>query len=159
MQKLNIENTKQLLIKRLSMLMVACYVLNLFQFQISPVLHSISHILEAPENIISHHSKSSIEYEIHHQGNHDDMQKTHDHEIIDLLDSIIESSKEDNNSDETLPSESKFDKHINVEKYQKKVVFVTKKSKPFLHRHHKLKRGHLEIPQEPPKSFLAKNFA
>lgn len=151
MQKSKIENRKQRFIKHLSMLLLVFYVLNLLQFQISPVLHSISHILEAPKNMMSHHSIAASKYEIHNHGDHYAMQNTHEHEIIDLLDSILEPSKGDNNTDETILLELKFDKHLNVEKYQKKVALETKKSKPFLEGPQKSKRGHFEILQEPPQ--------
>lgn len=146
-----LKGLKPKFIKQMALLMSICYVLNLLQFQISPALHSISHILEAPENMISHHSESSSEYEMHLHGDHNALQEAHEHEIIDLLDSILESSKDQNNSDETLLSELKFDKHIRIEIYQKKVVFETEKSQPFFQKPHKSKKGHFEILEKPPQ--------
>jgi len=138
-------------IKQMAMFMGICYMMNLLQYQISPILHSISHVLEIPDNMISHHSMSSSEYEIHDQGEHGAMQISHEHGIIDLLDSILESSKEEHSSDETIFSELKFDKHLSDEKYIKGRSFETKKIKLFLQRPQKLKRGHLQIFQEPPQ--------
>ncbi len=147
----SIKGLKPQFIKQIALLMSICYALNLLQFQISPILHSISHVLEVPDNMISNHSMSSSGYGIHDHRDHDSMQITHEHEIIDLLDSILESSKEENDSDETILSELKFHKQISIEKYQKKGVFETKKSKLFWAKSQKSNRGHFRILQEPPQ--------
>ncbi|MGI9553220.1 MAG: hypothetical protein ACR2MT_18580 [Aurantibacter sp.] len=139
-------------VRRMALIMSICYVMNLLQYQVLPVLHSISHVLEAPTDLIAHNSLSAIEHEIHEKRDHGTWQTIHQHEIIDLIDSIFEASTEKNSSDETLLTELKFHKYIDIRRYQKKKVFKAEKTSLFWARSQKLSRGHFQILQEPPQS-------
>ncbi|MBM1106801.1 hypothetical protein JQC67_11675 [Aurantibacter crassamenti] len=144
-------NKKEIIYKRIAILMAICYVLNLMQYQIAPVLHTISHIIEIPSGFISHESSSITEYDSHNHVHHETEDVKHEHQIIDVIDWVLEVSNDSNHSDETLLSEVKFEKHLFTYEYVKHIVFNVEVHPNFSSFSKKEKKGHPNKSKQPPQ--------
>lgn len=101
---------KPLMIRVLAVFMSVCYVLTPLHQQINTVLHSISHFLEVPVDVMSH---NQIEFfEGHQHVNHYSFKVDHEHNLIDFLHSIFKASDNEDRSQESLATKLKIDKHF-----------------------------------------------
>lgn len=131
-----------------------CYLANPLQNQISTVFHEISHVLEVPENLLSHPIASNHGNDTHHYDEHYKLVEDHQHKLIDLIDSILNASDNDEPSKESLLTDIKFDKHITTRNYTIKKVLPTSVQANHGTPKNKIHTGHLEVLEKPPRNFL-----
>ena len=81
--------------------------------EVKYVLHSISHTLEMPTNLISHNQNENLNYKFKTSTT-----RYHEHNILDLFDSLSEASN--NTKNPNLPNmvDIKIDKHFHSSKYR-----------------------------------------
>ena len=84
---------KPKIIKHLALLMSCCYLLGPVQHHVTTILHEIAHGLEMPSSVLSHNS-AGYDEEVHQAHKHEIVTVDHDHELIDLVDTIFEASNE-----------------------------------------------------------------
>lgn len=126
--------------------------MNLLQYQINPILHTLSHSLESPIDIMAHQASSDNEVEVHGHSEHRTLETLHEHALIDFIASIFEARNHENGAEETLLVESKVDKHITKDQGLKKIFFTHRSPKSFLAKTQKSARGHAGVRPKPPQS-------
>ncbi|MFD1162113.1 hypothetical protein [Hwangdonia seohaensis] len=91
--------------------------------EVKYVLHSISHALEMPDNLISHHHNENLNYKFKASTN-----RYHEHNILDLLDGLSDANS--NTKNQNLPNvvDIKIDKHFHNSKFNIQELTVTKSS-------------------------------
>jgi hypothetical protein len=86
-------------------------------------LHNISHFLEIPDAILSHNQNKNLSYKVTAPNI-----TFHEHKILDLLDNLIKTNNENNDSNNQDVVISKIDKHFHLSKYKVSKLFETKSS-------------------------------
>jgi len=147
-----IKGLKPKFIKQIALLMSICYLINPLQNQIIEVLHSLSHSLEIPSSIFTHENKSITAFESHESHSHDNRVSEHEHELIDLVDLILDGSSEDKDSEDAPLKEFKVKKHLVAYSLKLPFKFFVNSSKTTFFYHPKLKDGHPQIISLPPQS-------
>lgn len=152
MQKSSKKGLKPYLIKYMALFVGLLYLTNPIHRQIHTVFHEISHLLEAPETLLSHHSHT-IE---HNQGNHKDGEHIlagadHQHILLDLMDSLLDTSDKQNPADDTTLTLIKCDKHIGSQDYTLPKIIPFNTSQNRLMVEQKIRLGHFYIVKEPPQ--------
>ncbi|MGB7395014.1 MAG: hypothetical protein WA913_11520 [Pricia sp.] len=154
---------KRSLAKCLAFLMGVCYLANPLHEQIRTVFHEISHMLEAPDTFLSHHSivtdhdhKTHHDHGMHpeyeaHQDQHRLSVNDHEHSFLDLLDSVLKASDEDHPEDDSLLSSFTFDKHINPQEHPIPPMFPSHFSQNTSVAEQKTKIGYNLVLEEPPR--------
>ncbi len=136
----------------MALLMGICYLANPMHKQIRTVFHEISHLLEAPNILLSHQSHSiDHNHDYHEDGEHTLVTADHQHTLLDLMDCIFEASDEQNTEDDTALILIKCDKH-NSSRYiilPKTFPFTTSQNTNAVEQ--KVKIGYLDHPEEPPQ--------
>lgn len=94
--------------------MSICYLFAPLNTQLGSVIHTISHSLEMPSNILSHSSNEHLKTEIHTNHDHKRVVISHNHTIIEIIDSIVNESNEKDNSNKKHKSELKVKKHLST---------------------------------------------
>ncbi len=132
------------------MLMGICYLANPLHDQIRTVFHEISHLLEAPDPLLPHHSHSTG-HGHNEDGEHILITTDHQHTLLDLMDSILGVSDEQNPHDDTALILIKWDKHISSQYaiLPKTFPFTTSQNTKAVEQ--KVKFGYLAHPEEPPQ--------
>ncbi len=136
----------------MALLMGICYLTNPMHREIRTVFHEISHLLEAPETLLSHHSHSTgHDHDNHEDGEHTLVTANHQHTLLDVMDSIFDASDEQNTEDDTALVLIKCDKHISSQYVilPKTFPFITSQNTSALEQ--KVKIGYLVHPEEPPQ--------
>ncbi len=112
------KNIRSLFLRRIAVLISICYLLGPLHQPMNTFLHFVSHQLEAPAHILSH------ENDLANHGVNDDEahgmlvnQETHDHQIIDLLESFLKTSNSEQPIEDSFISKVQIDKH-KVEFYE-----------------------------------------
>lgn len=136
----------------MAMLMGICYVANPMHQQISSVFHEITHFLEAPQSLLSHHSHNTgHDHDDHEPGEHNVATADHQHTLLDLIDSIFDASDTQHPEDDTAISLTKWDKHLGSE-----CIILPKTNPPTTSQYSismekKVRKGHSAHPEEPPQ--------
>ena len=101
------------IVKWTATVMCLVYFISPLHNQIVSVLHSVSHHLSKPNFVLSHNHQFNHEITYHPVSSVLD----HDHKLIDLIDNILDSKS--NSDDSNIPSieDIIFDKHFCVSKY------------------------------------------
>ena len=145
---------KPQIIKYMAMFMGICYLMNPMQHQINTVMHSIVHKLTPPASILSHHSAHG-QFEEHQSPDHYAPNLDHDHQIIDLVNTIFEASNEEENSNDPNYIDTKWDKHISSTRFvvssPQRIVVL----KVFWKTKSHLINGHSKEKEEPPQKNLS----
>lgn len=99
------------MVKWLSMILVVIYMAPPFQGPAGHVLHSISHIIDVPDQIITHNltTKNEIEAVLEHRDHHT-VNADHLHEFIDMLSSFF--SSETQKKHQSVVELMDLDKHF-----------------------------------------------
>ena len=154
MRKYSIEGLKPFLIKYLATFIGLCYLANPLHHQISTVFHEVSHIMEVPDNLISHTTVSDHEKEAHHYHyEHTHSDDKHEHELINLLDDIFDNSNDDSSSGESFLTYVKYDKHITADEYLLKNGYPEEKYFEFGSIQNNSIKGYPKVLDEPPQGF------
>lgn len=132
--------------------MAICYVFNLLQHQINPVIHSLAHSFENKISVIAHQTISAGEFDSHHLGEHVVMNNTHEHELIELIESILDSNDSDGGTEESLLVQSKVDKHISLTAIDSHFSSRIQETSTYWSTLRKCKKGYLLESEEPPKA-------
>jgi len=103
-----------------------CYLLNPVHKQVNAFFHNISHAIEIPNYVMSHDSSLDSEHQSEGHTSHQVVQNSHNHEIVDFINSIFEASNQDNDSEDSILTEIKIDKHLTTYQIQLKECFSFK---------------------------------
>ena len=149
-----VKGLKPFIIKYMAMLMGICYLINPLQEPINVLLHEISHGIESPTHLIAHGSISNFEHKSfdHYDASSYDLQ--HDHAIVDLINTIFETSDEKNNSDKSLLKKVKIDKHITTNQFQLQKHFKINIVSTFQMLQEKSRCGYFEKMKIPPQHLI-----
>ena len=109
---------KPLIIKQLALLIGICYLLNPLQNQINEVFHVVSHALETPNYIISHDSNTIYEHQSYEHSYHRFGDLDHDHLLVDFINSVLEASNDNEDSEDSILTQTTIDKHLNTYQFQ-----------------------------------------
>lgn len=133
-----------------------CYLANPIHHQIRTVFHEISHLLEAPETVISHHLHTTgHDHYAHEKDEHSMVSADHQHTLLNLMDSIFDASDEQNSEDDTALLLIKCDKHISSSQVILPKLFSLTTSQGTNAVEQKVKKGFLVHPEEPPQRVSA----
>lgn len=91
------------------------------QKEIKYVLHSMSHALEMPDNLISHHQNENLNYI-----SKSSTKKYHEHNILDIFDGLSEANNNTKNKNVPKIIDIKIDKHFHYLKYKIQKLLITK---------------------------------
>ena len=80
--------------------------------EVKSTLHSISHFLEMPKNILSHNKSENLNYKTISTFSY------HEHKILDILDVLSKTNTSDSESNQQRVVFSKIDKHYYTSKYK-----------------------------------------
>lgn len=135
----------------MALLMGICYLANPMHQQIGTVFHEISHLLEAPEAILSHSQQADHDHGTHENGEHRLASTDHQHVLLDLMVSIFDASDEQNSDDDTALILIKWDKHISSQHIILPKIFSFNTAQNINAVEQKVKIGFLAHPEEPPQ--------
>jgi len=124
--------------------------MGLLQHQVVDVLHSISHSFEMPSSLLSHNNDSYTIIKPHHNHHHDNRLKKHDHKLIDLVGSIIETSNQNHNSEDLPLQKLKVKKLLVLFNYKLPKKFTKKSAFIFDEPIAILQQGHSKRIEDPP---------
>lgn len=141
---------KPKLIKQIVLLVGICYLLNPLQNQIISVLHSISHGIEMPQNLLSHSDQNDELNILHYDHNHDNRLSQHNHQFLDLVDSVFEASHEDGDSKKNQISKVKVQKHLTSSNIELPLKYNNKLTKEYFSLSSQLKEGYPKKLEFPP---------
>lgn len=97
------------------------YVFIPLQNEVKYVLHSMSHALEMPDNLISHNQNENLNYRFNTS-----TISYHEHNILDLLDGLSEANNNTKNTNAPNITDIKIDKHFHYLIYKFQKIAVTK---------------------------------
>lgn len=146
-----IKGLKPKFIKQMALLMSICYLMTPLQNQITSVLHELSHGLEMPNSVLSHKANEHSFIEIHNPHEHKTQNSSHEHPLIDLVDLVFDSSKENHKSDKKSLSKVELKKHITFDEVILPIKFQNKTNKLFFAYDTALLVGFSEELDAPPK--------
>lgn len=132
--------------------MSICYLMNPLQQQINLVLHELSHGLELPDYVLAHKTDPNAIIETHIDHSHYDDTFTHKHNLIDFINTIFQASNENNNSDDSQLTKTKWDKHISTYGLKLLPIFERPMAKNFCTPKPLLQQGHFERLGRPPQN-------
>lgn len=141
-------------IKQMAMLMSICYLMSPLQHEISSGLHGFFHSLDMPSFILSHtdHNQNSIE--VHPQHDHENQSDVHEHPFIDLVATVFEAAKENQESDNTPLSKTELKKHITSDAVAVPIGYSKMVTHEYFIHKIKLRIGHFNPIETPPKTGL-----
>ncbi|XMO85994.1 hypothetical protein AAFN75_14485 [Algibacter sp. AS12] len=132
--------------------MSLCYVFGPSHYVVSQLLHTISHSIEASTLFSGHHS-----HEHHHDHHHirtgHAVTETHSHEILEVIDSVLESSNSESDSKKSEIVTFKLDKHLETNKYYQiqNLDWSLKGQSAFNFNKQKVRKGYINGLIEPPQ--------
>lgn len=140
------------IIKGVTLVMIACYILSPIRQEISTVLHAIWHTIEMPNQILNHDYVSRAEMNTHDAHEHEVVNKTHEHKSLSFINDVINGLADPFSSEVPLEKFTHH-KHINEDVIQ---YHLPNNLKLFKKAHHplvyqKIKKGHLFKLKEPPQ--------
>ncbi|MFK8059441.1 MAG: hypothetical protein AB8B78_05045 [Polaribacter sp.] len=138
-------------IKAIVITMSLFYLLSPIYLEVKMVLHTIVHAIEIPDNVLSHKKESNTQ-EIHQSKEHKTKIEKHNHNIIDLVGTILQGNKQENESPDALLNLLKIHKHIKVHHIIiEEKILISEKETTFLERKNKLSKGYLKEFKQPPQ--------
>lgn len=111
------------IIKLTAVAISVLYVFMPLHKEVKYVLHSLSHALEMPDNLMSHNQNENLDYKLKTTTN-----RYHEHNILDLLDGLSEPVNNTKNPNVPNPVDIKIDKHFHSSKYKVQKLQATKPS-------------------------------
>ena len=148
---------KPIVLKYMALLMGICYLANPVHNQIENVMHEISHVLQSPQNIVSHaiQGEHIHGHGFHQHGEHRLTKTEHQHKILDLIGTVFDASDSDNSENETPMTVTKCDKHISSQLVILPRIFSIITSHECFITILKVEKGFLNFPKEPPQLLSA----
>ncbi len=150
MQNGFLKGLKPKLIKQMALLMSICYLVSPLEQQITMVLHEVFHGLEMPSSALSHHTYEHVHLQDEHENNY----VKHEHPFIDLVNSVLDASNENKESDKVPFKKVKLKKHITSDilllQERSKKIFASEFYMPKM----EINTGHPKELDAPPKSSL-----
>jgi len=109
------QGLKPKIIKAIVLLISICYVFGPFLNHIDTSLHSFFHFFEVPNYVLEHSEDAT--YHNHQIGEaHQYIAESHDHKILESIDTFFESINTDNHQEKTpVKKIKKIDKHLTKE--------------------------------------------
>lgn len=142
---------KKLLIKRVAFVMGMFYLISPFQNQLSDALHMIAHTLSFPDYVLEHSERNSVDSNlVHHYGEHRTEAESHRHKFIDFVQSVLESSKNEERSSETNLPKVTTDKHLVAHVLKIKNTACSEQQKLLVAEVKNATNGHARLWLEPP---------
>lgn len=117
------KNIKTHIIKFIAIVISITYLVMPIHKEVKSTLHSISHFLEIPKNILSHDKKDNLNYKTASTFTY------HEHKILDILDSFSKANTSDSDSNQQRIVISKIDKHYYTPKYKVSYFIETQLSR------------------------------
>ncbi|MEP3835998.1 MAG: hypothetical protein ABJM36_00020 [Algibacter sp.] len=102
---------KSFIIKIAVIAISLCYVFGPSHHVVSQLLHSLSHGIESSRLFLTH---SSHHHHNHHTHTETEKTEVHSHEIIEVIDKVLEGSNSENDSKKSEIVNFKLDKHLEV---------------------------------------------
>lgn len=136
--------------KSIAVLMGICYLINPLNQQLYNVLHTISHGLNAPTEVMEHKIIAFDHSRTHDSFSHRKHQMTHEHNLIDFVQTLFEASQ--NQGQTTDPNAPKFsiDKHITAYSQYNKLAKLYKLKESFSFTVDNVHGGYTTLWLEPP---------
>ena len=104
--------------RTLAVLIAICYLLQPMHAPIKLAMHTFSHLVEKPAQLITHNEVSSADASsFHYNHQHQYHQADHQHGLIDFLDALLSGEKKDQKGDQSLAEIVKIDKHTVVPRF------------------------------------------
>lgn len=129
------------------------YVLGPLHVQVNKLLHTIVHALEMPDNILSHKDSSST-LNVHKSNTHKSAIVQHNHNVIDLVATILKGTNSENESHNKPIKLNKVDKHIKIRNSfdnENRLKFSLETSSYFIEKESKLCKGYPTDFKKPPQ--------
>lgn len=147
---------KPLIAKVLIICMSTIYVFGPVHVEVNTLLHEIVHGLEMPDYLLSHKeasSHSSNTIKIHESDTHKQITEHHDHEIIELVEKILEGVDQGKDSSDSQRVSHKIDKHIKLYEFEDLEAFVVSLEirHSFSEKKKRVCKGFLQGWREPPQ--------
>lgn len=140
-------------IKIAGIAMSLCYVFGPSHYVVSQFLHAMSHSIEASNIFSGHDSHEHHHHEHQHIQTEHAVTETHSHEILEVIDSVLESSNSENDSKKSEIVTFKLDKHLETNKdYQiQNLDWSLKGQSAFNFNKQKVRKGYINGLIEPPQ--------
>lgn len=137
--------------------MSTIYVFGPVHVEVNALLHEIVHGLEMPDYMLSHkevsnHSSNTIK--IHESDTHKRITEHHDHEIIELVEKILEGVDQGKDSSDSQMVSHKIDKHIRFYEFEdseEALVLSLEIRHSFSEKKKRICKGFLQGLREPPQ--------
>ncbi|WP_203257037.1 hypothetical protein [Hyunsoonleella ulvae] len=145
---------KPFILRVLVVLLSASYLLGPLHKEVGVFLHEVTHLLEIPDYIVSHSDIDRKRSEkIHSDHEVLTSKDIHSHQLLNLLNDLLEDIDTEKNSEDSIVLALKIDKHTQYQKKYKRplvllpleqnkiIVFITKQTR----------LGYLNSPLQPPQ--------
>lgn len=149
---------KPFISKVLIICMSVLYIFSPVHVEVNMLLHEIVHGLKMPDYVLSHKKVSrhySNTIKIHESDQHQRITGHHNHEIIELVEKILESVNQGSNTSDSQIISHKIDKHINNRQYddqKKNVIVLLEMTNCFSETKKRIHKGYLQNFREPPRA-------
>ncbi len=137
--------------------MSTIYVFGPVHVEVNTLLHEIVHGLEMPDYMLSHKETSnhhSNTIKIHESDEHKNITERHDHEIIEIVEKILEGVDQGKDSSDSQIVSHKIDKHIRLYEFEtseEALVLSLEIKQSFSEKKKRICKGFLQGWREPPQ--------
>ncbi|MEX0289491.1 MAG: hypothetical protein AB3N14_10320 [Flavobacteriaceae bacterium] len=144
--------TRERLLKAMAIFMGIFYLMGPFNQQLYQVLHTVSHSLAPPTQIIDHSKTGTSVERVHVFHEHKTQKTAHEHEVIEFVTTFLDGTQ--NQDQNTLPLGTKYtiDKHLTTFQYKLKIPAIYTTKKEFNTKVDAIHGGYLSLWLEPPIS-------
>lgn len=108
-----LKGLKPLVIQRVALLISICYLMNPLLKPLTNLAHAVTHSLETPNSIITHHTLTTA----HQQHGHEDRyinDVQHQHIFENIINAFFEASSTSGSSEDSIATITQLDKHLTV---------------------------------------------
>ena len=138
--------------KFLVVVLCVSYLLQPLQRPINSILHTVTHIIEIPDEFLSSPDQSSYSYSDNHINHvHQLSGVEHDHQILEFLMSALKGDSQSDKKNKSWTDILELDKHLVSEFKRPSSMDIFERSQLFLSSY-AIYPGHLSLPYKPPIS-------
>lgn len=146
---------KPFIVKVAIIIMSLLYVLGPVHREVKHLLHSITHVLEMPDQVLSHKDETTaiLGINAHKSKYHIKKDSSHHHKLITFIEEILKSSGQ--SKSESSPIKVKVDKHIqnyNSEAIDNTTTLSHNTRNIFYEKEKRICKGYLNGTLDPPKA-------
>lgn len=134
-----------------------CYLLNPLHEEINILIHAVSHTLAAPAYVMTHDLDKTHENASYGHKDYPIDYVKQNNLLVDFIDSIFEVLDESNDTDESLITKTKIDKHISTYAFQSQKSFEPDVEEKCWVSEEKLESGYLRFLKKPPQYLSLKS--